>query len=111
MRGSAAAGDVFVDDARRDVSPFNPFTPEPAASSNRRGQFDVTEFMQGRVDLAGGTHLFISKTEDLVGLFGDPCPGRDKSLVMQYEVLGTEGKAEAQESDGRLLTPISISCT
>lgn len=67
--------------------------------------------MQGRVDLAGGQYLFLSKTEPLIDLFGDPCPGRDKTVVLHYEILGTEGKAEAQESDGRLLTPVSISCT
>lgn len=67
--------------------------------------------MQGRVDLAGGQYLFLSMGEPLAELFGDPCPGRDKTVVLQYEILGTEGKAEAQESDGRLLTPISISCT
>lgn len=80
-------------------------------SNNWFIQFDVTEFMQGRVDLTEGSHLFVSKTEALRDLFGDPCPGRDKSLVLHYEVLGTEGRAEAQESDGRLLTPVDISCT
>lgn len=67
--------------------------------------------MQGRVDLAGGKHLFLSKEESLVDLFGDPCPGRDKCLMLHYEILGTEGKVDGLESDGRLLTPISISCT
>lgn len=74
-------------------------------------QIDVTEFMQGRVDLADGKYLYLSKKEPLADLFGDPCPGRDKCLVLRYEIVGTEGRAEAVESDGRLLTPISISCT
>lgn len=74
-------------------------------------QFDVTEFMQGRVDLAEGKYLFLSKEEHLSGLFGDPCPGRDKCLMLHYEILGSEGKAESVESDDRLLTPINISCT
>ena len=67
--------------------------------------------MQGRVDLAGGKYLLLSKKEPLVDLFGDPCPGRDKVVMLHYEILGTEGKAEAQECDGRLVSPISISCT
>lgn len=67
--------------------------------------------MQGRVDLTGGQYLFLSRSEPLVELFGDPCPGRDKCLVLHYEILGTEGRAEAQESDSRLLAPINISCT
>lgn len=74
-------------------------------------QIDVTEFMQGRVDLAGGKYLYMSRNEPLTNLFGDPCPGREKCLVLQYEIVGTEGRAEAVESDGKLLTPISISCT
>ncbi|CAN0378303.1 unnamed protein product, partial [Laminaria digitata] len=67
--------------------------------------------MQGRVDLADGKYLYLSKEEPLSDLFGDPCPGRDKCLMLHYEILGSEGKAESVESDDRLLTPISISCT
>lgn len=67
--------------------------------------------MQGRVDLAEGKYLFLSKEEQLSELFGDPCPGRDKCLMLHYEILGSEGKAESVESDDRLLTPINISCT
>lgn len=74
-------------------------------------QFDVTEFMQGRIDLAGGRYLFLPKTERLADLFGDPCPGREKCLLLHYEILGTEGKVEALESDNRLLSPVSISST
>lgn len=67
--------------------------------------------MQGRVELAGGRYLFLSKTENLAEIFGDPCPGREKRLTLHYEILGTEGKVEAGESDGHLLAPISISST
>ncbi|CAN0150103.1 unnamed protein product, partial [Pylaiella littoralis] len=83
----------------------------PGEPKRGRGKIDVTEFMQGRVDLADGKYLYLSKKEPLADLFGDPCPGRDKCLVLRYEIVGTEGRAEAVESDGRLLTPISISCT
>lgn len=93
------------------VTPTTTTRQPVAVSIARIAQFDVTEFMQGRVDLAGGRFLFLSKTEPLTDLFGDPCPGRNKCLVLHYEILGTEGKAEALESDHRLLTPISISCT
>ena len=79
--------------------------------SSRMPQFDVTEFMQGRVDQGGGRYLFLSKNENLTKLFGDPCPGREKCLTIHYEILGTEGKVEALESDGHLITPVSISST
>ncbi|CAM9967797.1 unnamed protein product [Ectocarpus sp. 4 AP-2014] len=90
---------------------FSAVYGSPGEPSRGRGKMDVTEFMQGRVDLADGEYLFVSRKEPLTDLFGDPCPGRDKCLVLRYEVVGTEGRAEAIESDGRLLTPISISCT
>ncbi|CBJ33660.1 hypothetical protein Esi_0545_0009 [Ectocarpus siliculosus] len=90
---------------------FSAVYGSPGEPSRGRGKMDVTEFMQGRVDLADGKYLFMSRKEPLTDLFGDPCPGRDKCLVIRYEIVGTEGRAEAIESDGRLLTPISISCT
>ncbi|CAM9410853.1 unnamed protein product [Ectocarpus sp. 13 AM-2016] len=90
---------------------FSAVYGSPGEPSRGRGKMDVTEFMQGRVDLADGKYLFMSRKEPLTDLFGDPCPGRDKCLVLRYEIVGTEGRAEAIESDGRLLTPISISCT
>ncbi|CAN0301177.1 unnamed protein product [Scytosiphon promiscuus] len=90
---------------------FSAVYGSPGKSSRGRGKIDVTEFMQGRVDLAEGKYLFMSRKEPLTDLFGDPCPGRDKCLVLRYEIVGTEGRVESVESDGRLLTPISISCT
>eukprot|EP00903_Cladosiphon_okamuranus_P020991 g19283.t1 len=90
---------------------FSAVYGSPGDPSRGRGKIDVTEFMQGRVDLADGKYLFMSRKESMTDLFGDPCPGRDKCLVLRYEIVGTEGRVEAVESDGRLLTPISISCT
>ncbi|CAM9227856.1 unnamed protein product [Chrysoparadoxa australica] len=67
--------------------------------------------MRSKVQEAGGEFLHLPRKQMLSDLFGDPCPGKIKQLVIQYEVLGTEGRAEALESAGKLTTPISISST
>ncbi|CAM9373295.1 unnamed protein product, partial [Choristocarpus tenellus] len=97
--------------AHPSVLVFSASYGSPAGSFNGQGTFDVTELMQGRVDLAGGEYLLISREESLVDLFGDPCPGRIKELSIHYEILGTEGRVDALESDNHLLTPVNISST
>jgi len=57
-----------------------------------RGAFDVTEYLQARVDDGGGNYLEIRSDEALADVLGDPCAGVSKTLVVEYEVLGRHGQ-------------------
>lgn len=57
-------------------------------SSTGRMSFDVTEIIQGLLDLGGGSHFVLTSTEQMGPLFGDPCPGYPKELRVEFEILG-----------------------
>jgi hypothetical protein len=53
----------------------------PLGAKRGRGAFAVSEQLQGRLDASDGQFLALPHTEDLLALFGDPCPGMPKELV------------------------------
>ena len=67
-----------------------------------RMSYEVTEIIQGFVDLQGGNYLDISAQIPMKKLFGDPCPGYPKDLRIAYEVSGRSGVLVYGESRGHL---------
>lgn len=70
------------------------------AAVDGRMSYDVTEIVQGLVDVNGGSFLTISNQQSLFKFFGDPCPGYTKDLRVQYEMTGRWGK-DVYDEDGR----------
>ena len=77
-------------------------------SSTGRMSYEVTEFIQGLVDLKGGSHLFFSEKNILTPFFGDPCPGYPKELRIEFEILGRCGSETRKETQGHLIKDINI---
>ena len=57
-----------------------------------RMSFDVQEQVQALVDLSGGSYLHIPTSRKMSLLFGDPCPGYPKVLLMSE--LSSEWSSE-----------------
>jgi len=76
--------------------------------STGRMSIDVTERMQGMVDLAGGSYLSISPSVSIGGLLGDPCPGYTKDLLISYDIGGRTGFEQYQEVRGHLRRSVII---
>ena len=72
-------------------------------SSTGRMSVEVTEVLQGLVDLNGGSYLFISGAASIIDLLGDPCPGYKKDLKVSYDISGREGREMYYECGGHLL--------
>ena len=51
---------------------------------------DVTEIVQGLIDVNSGDYLRIDKATDLTPLFYDPSNGRGNELFLQFSVMGKE---------------------
>jgi hypothetical protein len=68
----------------------------------------VTEHVRGLVDLNDGQYLHIPKELSLVSLFGEPCEGRLKDLVIEYEVDGSIGSLKMHVRHGYLATDMSV---
>jgi len=69
---------------------------------------DVTEIVQGFVDLMGGSYLNLSPQSSVSQMFGDPCPGYTKDLRIEYEVSGRNGSIVRDEFRGHLKKRIYI---
>ena len=70
-------------------------------STKGAASFDVRDALQYRVDVNEGKFLEVSRQEDLRRIFGDPCRGRPKHLVIAYEIRGKRG--EVTEFSGGIL--------
>lgn len=55
---------------------------------------------------AGPDGIFVSCSEDLAALFGDPAPGTPKQLRVAWSANGRSGEVAAWEHWGRLATPL-----
>jgi hypothetical protein len=77
-------------------------------SSTGAMSVDVTEVVQGAVDLLGGSYLSISRMRLLYPLLGDPCPGYTKDLRIEYEIFGRTGRIERDELHGHLKRRVFI---
>lgn len=73
-----------------------------------RGAFDVKEALQYRIDSTNGRYCAITQREDLAELFGNPCQGRSKHLVLEYEIAGKAGELYEYEVGGHLAKDISL---
>ena len=82
--------------------------PRGVVDGKNYGAFDVTEILQSRVDSTNGRYCMISHREDLVKMFGEPCQGRSKQLVIEYEIAGKHGELYEYEIGGRLAKEISL---
>ena len=61
--------------------------------------YEVTEILQGLIDLGGGSYFSISQPTPITPLLGDPAPGYPKELRLEYELRGRNGieiRTEAQ---------------
>ena len=93
--GSKAERRVALDERGCLMEPFRIEVPEerplvrvikatyghPLGSRRGRGAFEVTESLQGRIDVTGGQFLAMDHSEDLKALFGDPAKGMRKVLA------------------------------
>lgn len=77
-------------------------------SSDGRMSIDVTEIVQGFVDLLGGSYLDISALTPLNTLFSDPCPGYLKDLCVEYDISGRARNTVREECRGHLKKRIFI---
>lgn len=73
-----------------------------------RGAFDVKDALQYRLDSTNGRYCAISHLEDLTDIFGEPCQGRAKHLVIEYEIMGKAGELYEYEINGRLAKDINL---
>ncbi|KAJ8601585.1 hypothetical protein CTAYLR_005246 [Chrysophaeum taylorii] len=80
----------------------------PRGSIKGRGSFDVRDALQYRVDSTHGKSCVISAFEDLTKLFGEPCAGRAKHLVVEYEIAGKAGELYEYEIGGKLAKDINL---
>ena len=81
--------------------------PKGRAASGRMS-YDVTEKVQGLVDLSGGSYLLMSHNTPVARYFGDPCPGYVKELFIMYDIDGRSGSALQDETNGFLRRRISV---
>lgn len=77
-------------------------------SSTGRMAYNVTENIQGLVDLNGGSYIHISPQTPLSRIFGDPCEGYTKDLCVEFDISGRNGVATVAEMRGRLKIPLNI---
>ena len=71
-------------DVKRDLKIINATWGHPLGrSSTGRMSVEVTEILQGLVDMNGGSYLFISGAASITDLLGDPCPGYKKDLKVR----------------------------
>ena len=61
-------------------------------STTGRMCYEVTEYLQGLIDLGGGSFLSIPENTLMSHLFGDPCPGYHKELRIEFELSGRSGE-------------------
>ena len=71
-------------------------------SPQGRMSVEVTEVVQGLVDMVGGSYLSISYMASAKRYFGDPCPGYPKDLRIKFEIAGREGVVLCDEMRGFL---------
>lgn len=77
-------------------------------STTGRMAYNVTEHIQGLIDLNGGSYIHISANTPLTRIFGDPCAGYVKDLLVEYDISGRSGTATVAEMRGRLKTELNI---
>jgi hypothetical protein len=77
-------------------------------SSTGRMAYNVTENIQGLVDLNGGSYIHISPNTPLTRIFGDPCLGYTKDLCVEFDIGGRASVVTVAEMRGRLKTPLFI---
>ena len=76
--------------------------------TNMSKVFDVTSKVQDIVMYQGGYQLKITKDEDIIDYFTDPCRGVRKVLHVGYECLGLAGTMHLEERDGKLQSTLRI---
>jgi hypothetical protein len=80
-------------------------------SSTGRMSIDITENVQGLVDMNGGSFLSINVYTPLKRLFGDPCEGYTKDLYIEFDVNGRTGYITGVESEHHLKSDMIIETT
>jgi len=71
-------------------------------SPQGRMSVEVTEVVQGMVDMVGGSYLTISYMASAKRMFGDPCPGYPKDLRIKFDIAGRSGEVLCDEMRGFL---------
>lgn len=74
-------------------------------------KYDVTDQIVGISDQLGSHYLDIPASTDFNQLFGDPCYGVDKEIMIKYDVRGRSGEAKQYEHKGHLNRSIVINAT
>ena len=70
--------------------------------------YDVTEILQGLIDLGGGSYFKIDQPTPITPLLGDPAPGYPKELRLEYELRGRSGVEIRNEAQGFLTRPLYL---
>ena len=70
--------------------------------------YEVTEILQGLIDLGGGSYFSISQPTPITPLLGDPAPGYPKELRLEYELRGRNGIEIRNEAQGYLTKPLYL---
>jgi hypothetical protein len=71
-------------------------------STTGRMSIEVTEQIQGLADIHGGAYVELDTNRSMTDLFGDPCPGYPKDLLVEYDIAGLSGKRTWPETHGYL---------
>ena len=78
------------------------------ATAQGRMCYDVTEILQGLIDLGGGSYFKIDQPTPITPLLGDPAPGYPKELRLEYELRGRSGVEIRNEAHGHLTRPLYL---
>lgn len=78
------------------------------ATAQGRMCYDVTEILQGLIDLGGGSYFKVDQATTMTPLLGDPAPGYPKELRLEYELRGRSGIEIRTEAQGHLTKPLYL---
>lgn len=71
-----------------------------------RWRVDVADVLRKKVAATGGRTCEVGRNEDLKKLFGDPCPGTPKILVLTIKVFEREYTTRWEEEQGVMRWPV-----